>query len=165
MNFQQFFRQLQTRLQKSEKLMVKAPDYAKQIDENIAKSGAVNEIIEKRFFKQQSAGVPWKPLTPETIKRRKSAGFAPGPILMRTGKLFKGATSGKARASLNKITLPFKGRAYYGFYRNVNTGRDFYAPPSSSELVRINAYRQAQIASIGVQILNGRTPRITPVSG
>jgi len=49
-------------------------------------------VIKNRF---DGEGIPkWRRLAPSTIRRRKAMGYAPGPILNRTGALKESATGG-----------------------------------------------------------------------
>lgn len=120
-----------------------------------------NELVRTRFFNSSSAGAAWKPLSPKTIKNRVAEGYAPGPPLIRSGALWKGATGGKAFATLQRVVLPFKGRAEkYAFNSRVSGGRNFYAKPNTAEMEKIFAYRDKEILNVITSLLNARKPRI-----
>ena len=82
---------------------------AQRINRRLANEGYVGEIIAKRFVTGGgSSGAPWSPLKSATIQQRARLGFGSAPILVRSGRLQRGATQGRVSATADEIRLEFK---------------------------------------------------------
>lgn len=155
-----------------------------KIDQQIAKSGMVQEIVENRFKTSRTGSAPWAELSQNTINKRKRQGFSAGPILIRSGKLFKAATSGSVSVYPGKLVLNFKDAqgpnypkgqirkhkksrakatriSHYAFSRQIGyPSRNFYGPASSSELAPIRHFQSVKINSAVTSIINNQTPKV-----
>jgi len=81
---------------------------AQKINRVLAGKGLVQDLVRDRFASEgASAGRPWAPLKPATIKQRIRLGFAPGPILRRSATLQAAAAEGKISATADAISLAF----------------------------------------------------------
>lgn len=155
-----------------------------KIDQQIAKSGMVQIIVENRFKDQMTGPSKWAPLKQSTIKKRQRQGYGAGPILIRSGKLFKAATTGSVSVLPDKLVLHFKdgiGPVYprgkirkskkararpsristYAFSREIGyPGRKFYGPASETELRFIRHFQSTKINAAVTSIVNNQSPKV-----
>jgi len=91
------------------RLLNNQPALATRIYRQLDREGFVTEVVERRFDSQgATSGTPWAPLKPATVKQRLYQGFNPGPILIRSGTLFKAARDGQRTYSETGIKLKLK---------------------------------------------------------
>ncbi|MBE7465473.1 MAG: hypothetical protein HS116_18505 [Planctomycetes bacterium] len=80
-----------------------------KINQQLVREGWLQALIAQRFASEgKSAGEPWRPLARSTVAGRRRLGFAPDPILTRSGFLQAGAVGGKETADAKGITKVFK---------------------------------------------------------
>lgn len=134
-------------------------------------------IVRDRFIKQRSQGKPFRELSDRAKKERALQGFPPNkPILIRSGKLFRAATSGKVFIRNNKFVLPFKDSAApkykgrkkvrvnisaYAFSPRIYKGREFFAAPTATEASRIKSYIGGNYVSIITSVFNNKKPSVS----
>jgi len=136
---------------------------AQGINAKLARTGFLNQIVKRRFATQGgTSGTSWPALMPATIRQRARQGYAPGPILIRSGTLGTAATGGNATATAATITLEIQtGQAPYAkvplsvYAMALNRKRPFYGPPTDQEMTELIAARNALIANIYVRIYTG----------
>ena len=148
---------------------------AQRINQRIATTGIVESIIKDRFTTQgASGGGAWSPLKQATIMQRKRLGFSAGPILIRSGRLFGGATEGKVAVTANTIIKSYKdgpaprykgkGRStksragkLLDYVASLNIFRSFFHNPMGGELSTLLKMRDALIAKVVKAILEGKS--------
>ena len=119
---------------------------SKEANAKIVRERMVERMVRSRFETEGgSTGMRWKALKPSTVSQRRRQGFAPGPVLVRSGTLMKAAVTGRekpTRTGIVKRMRNTQGPAYAGrsapkalsvYAGALNQERPFYNNPSQRE--------------------------------
>jgi hypothetical protein len=169
-------------LRQARRQLARTETIALLVNKILAKANYMNDIVAQRFATEgASGGNRWRSLAPATIADRKRFGFAPGPILFRSGRLCDAAVNGdpvwdvesvrlrlkrraapkyvgKGRAKLRKAKDPKYARIEVYGYR-LNQDRPFFQPPSGDEAVEMLKLRDYLISGAASVAANGGDPR------